>query len=439
MSTLFEKPRWATGGSADIVEPSEGKKDLGWVGGGEKPPHETFNWLLRRAYDWINNLADNAAGYDDVADFVANSEGGDFGLIRHEGAFGENYSREASLATGNAVTAVYSDSAHLLTGEADASVTLRDRLTLAQTSIGAFAGSYTFTNFSATAPVDAIHSNGKFVAAVADVGGGSSGEGEVWNKDDGTSLLTFSHNVSLQGVCQDGFRVYFSGAESLSAGIRAFDFATQTQQWTYTHGGTVHAICTDGIRLYAVGTDADGTGTSAVGSNLLALDVATGALIWEVAMSGFASLPNTIATNGDIVAVSNGTNGFELRDAVTGEVLAPASPGSQQAMTVDRDFRFSAGLTGSTGNRNRNNMNRYFGGGSVPLNGPLIDSVGVDARDIHTDSELIFVGQEEDAGDGNNSLISYRCENKNRTFERIDPDNPPTFWPLQLLALPTGN
>jgi hypothetical protein len=44
-------PRWATAPTAQIVEPNEGKKDAGWIA--EAPPHDYFNWLLRRTYDCL--------------------------------------------------------------------------------------------------------------------------------------------------------------------------------------------------------------------------------------------------------------------------------------------------------------------------------------------------------------------------------------------------
>lgn len=47
-------PRWASDDSvADIVEPTGGKKDLGWVGGAtpDRPPAQFMNWLRRRNYD----------------------------------------------------------------------------------------------------------------------------------------------------------------------------------------------------------------------------------------------------------------------------------------------------------------------------------------------------------------------------------------------------
>lgn len=51
-------PRWADVGGA-IVEPSSGKKDIGWAAG-ERPPAQFFNWLLNLIYQWILYLSDGA-------------------------------------------------------------------------------------------------------------------------------------------------------------------------------------------------------------------------------------------------------------------------------------------------------------------------------------------------------------------------------------------
>jgi hypothetical protein len=44
-------PEWATSGSAQITEPSAGKKALGWVK--EKPTFRFFNWFWNQVYLWL--------------------------------------------------------------------------------------------------------------------------------------------------------------------------------------------------------------------------------------------------------------------------------------------------------------------------------------------------------------------------------------------------
>lgn len=51
-------PRWANVGGL-IVEPSAGKKDVGWLADDE-PPAEYFNWYQNLAWQWLEYLKDGA-------------------------------------------------------------------------------------------------------------------------------------------------------------------------------------------------------------------------------------------------------------------------------------------------------------------------------------------------------------------------------------------
>lgn len=53
-------PRWATGGGAQITEPTDAKKDGGWVPG-ERPGAQVFNWFWNRVHQWLAYL-DNLSG-----------------------------------------------------------------------------------------------------------------------------------------------------------------------------------------------------------------------------------------------------------------------------------------------------------------------------------------------------------------------------------------
>jgi hypothetical protein len=50
-------PRWADVG-ADIVEPTSGKKDIGWEAA-EKPPAQYFNWFMNLVYQWQQFFAED--------------------------------------------------------------------------------------------------------------------------------------------------------------------------------------------------------------------------------------------------------------------------------------------------------------------------------------------------------------------------------------------
>lgn len=56
MAKPLKLPRWSATapgvGLSNVVEPSEGKKDAGFVSG-ERPPNQFFDWLFELIYEWI--------------------------------------------------------------------------------------------------------------------------------------------------------------------------------------------------------------------------------------------------------------------------------------------------------------------------------------------------------------------------------------------------
>ena len=48
-------PEWGTGPGASIVEPSAGRKELGWTAT-EEPPAEFFNWWQNNVFGWVEWL-----------------------------------------------------------------------------------------------------------------------------------------------------------------------------------------------------------------------------------------------------------------------------------------------------------------------------------------------------------------------------------------------
>jgi hypothetical protein len=70
MAKPVSLPRWASTGSADVVEPTSGKKDVGFVAG-ERPPAQYFNWLFELIYDWfafLDTLFTSGGGLTATAD-----------------------------------------------------------------------------------------------------------------------------------------------------------------------------------------------------------------------------------------------------------------------------------------------------------------------------------------------------------------------------------
>ena len=59
MAKPTNTPRWANSGGA-IVEPTSGKKDVGWVVA-EKPPAQFWNWLANLTWQWLDWLSTGMA------------------------------------------------------------------------------------------------------------------------------------------------------------------------------------------------------------------------------------------------------------------------------------------------------------------------------------------------------------------------------------------
>lgn len=64
------------------IEPSAGKKQTGWTAG-ERPPHQTMNWLFFNILDWINyfeTTTDSLTNLQGVFDAVVGT-GGDYATL----------------------------------------------------------------------------------------------------------------------------------------------------------------------------------------------------------------------------------------------------------------------------------------------------------------------------------------------------------------------
>lgn len=83
MARPTQLPEWATGVSAEVVEPSAAKKLLGWVV--EKPAHQFFNWWQELVHDWILYLSEGGGSipqFSSIFDLADTLPDGDTGLLR---------------------------------------------------------------------------------------------------------------------------------------------------------------------------------------------------------------------------------------------------------------------------------------------------------------------------------------------------------------------
>lgn len=100
-------PRWATDGAAGIVEPSSGKKDLGFDPG-ERPPAQYFDWLFNLIYLWIYWLAKgpwelSISPFSAVANSVDVSPRYE-GYLRDDSSAAKNIFYPIAIPVGNTIT-----------------------------------------------------------------------------------------------------------------------------------------------------------------------------------------------------------------------------------------------------------------------------------------------------------------------------------------------
>lgn len=70
-------PEWASSGTK--VEPTAAKKAAGWVGGGEKPPYQTFNWWQDNVYQNMEYVQSVINPYSTLQDAIESTFTGSIG------------------------------------------------------------------------------------------------------------------------------------------------------------------------------------------------------------------------------------------------------------------------------------------------------------------------------------------------------------------------
>lgn len=326
MSTLFKLPKWATSGSADIVEPSEGKKDIGWVGKGEKPPHETFNWLLNQTYKWLLNLSGGAATYSDLASFIAKAEAGDTGIIKPDiGAF---VPLGVKSTTADTIYWVDSDGEYI-------AVTTPTGFELRPVSdIDTITRTFVTANTPST-PIKAV-TNGVYVAVMYD-----NNYVELFNRDTGVRIWSIEPTTDPVDIAIDSRRVYVCGMVTSAKSLQAFGLADGVEDWSYNHGGTLASVVSDGLRVYAGGA-ASAAGPATAGSHFVGLTAADGTLEWDVTDSPVdpTAIGGAICTDGDSVWYTYDTGMRRLR-AIDGGALESSTLNDVLQVAVDHAYFYA--------------------------------------------------------------------------------------------------
>jgi hypothetical protein len=333
MSILFKKPRWATLGTT--LEPSEGQKDSGWVGGGQKPGYKTFNWLQKACGEWVSNLADVAASYVDTSEFIANAEPGNTGQITPDmGNFVPCGQVAASGAIGATIITMDGDGEFFYIATAAATANPFHKYDKTGTLIQTYTAARVATPYR-------IRANGSVVAAI--YYGGGSGYLTVWDATTGV-VIGSELNLGVFNIATDTIDLAIDNAKAyvtMSNGtvVRAFYLSNQILAWS-TNVSNACSLDTDGIRVY-VGAQGAMGGIYNVSSRMASFDCAAGTAVGEYLGSPVSS----VLARGGIV-----TDGHRvLIITALDEILVAAVPMMLSGLAVPaHDEIEQAALPGST-------------------------------------------------------------------------------------------
>lgn len=119
ISKPAQLPRWADVVGAEVTDPPSGKKDTGWVDA-EKPPHDYFNWLLLRIYQWLQ-FVDSPKGTGTTPAFDVNGDTGDAARFTAGGALGTAALKATASSNSNGLRATSANAAAIWAGSSGAS------------------------------------------------------------------------------------------------------------------------------------------------------------------------------------------------------------------------------------------------------------------------------------------------------------------------------
>lgn len=263
MPTFPELPRWATGASAEVVEPPGPTKDTGWIHA-IRPPHEWMNWLARRTYEALVYFGATARTFSTLDRLIDELAEGDSGFVdENDRAAAPGSLSATSTALAGAPLRIASNGRRVFyaLGTATAYAATRTLATMADV---------TYTVGSPTGTITSVVASGPYVAFIA------GSVAHCYNATTGAALWTYDHTATIRDVAIDGARLYIGGVPDASNyAIKAITLATGALAWRFVHGTSgeeVRAIATDGIRVYAA---ADATGLAS-GATLRALVASNG-------------------------------------------------------------------------------------------------------------------------------------------------------------------
>jgi len=427
MSTLFDKPRWASSG--EIVEPSEGKKDLGWVAT-EKPAHQFFNWLLNSAGAWISNFSGVAAKYTGVDQFISAGEAGDIGTIVPDvGAFVPFAELGASAVVLTGIRSIDGDGQFIyLATDGVSGVAAR------WDKSPAFVGpNYAPSGTPAVTDVTRVRCNGSRVVVLFE----ASPDMYVasFDAETGVQLGGVYNAGTLAGdeadIAISNDQIFF--CRSGGANVIALDIEDPgaAANWSRVLANA-NSIESDGVRVY-VGTQGAMGGGFDGSSRLASLSAVTGNPEGESVTDD--CIPRGLATDGDrlVMVTTSNVELYSANPIVEGGLSNPTHGLIDSAAygvgttylgaIIDKDF---VGAFGFTAGQSLISIGKTPSDSAVSYG---VIGAGEETRAAYSDGDVVISG----------NIFNLRVNNrpKPRAFRwyRADPTND-VFMPYRQLAFP---
>lgn len=274
-----DPPTWATGGDAEITEPSTQEKADGWSPE-DLPPAQYVNWFWNAVGTWLDYLSGVVVAYTSLEEAIADLDDGELGLVDESDralvpgtvrTSGDNAPLDVQSiwSTGEALLVMAEAS---VSGGGDA-VSRRTRDDLEAEVVG-----YEATN---SGTLYRVVSDGYVVVACY----GDSVECWEW---DGTQRWVYDHGAGVYDVCVYNDRVYLVGGVDGDVSCRCLELADGSLVWEFDHGSTLYSVCAGGGMVIVggapsslpsganfralnadTGTDATGEGVNGADSGLL--------------------------------------------------------------------------------------------------------------------------------------------------------------------------
>lgn len=272
-------PKWASGGGADIVEPSEGQKDLGWETD-FRPPPGWMNWFMERAYRHFQGLQLSQStkwrGVSTGANFNLSGVGWrptvlrDASTIRHSllVAVGDVNGGDAELYTSQ------SDGQSLTSRTSNATAALFDCVWYDDADLwlacgnseqivraGVAGTTWTLNTTPGTTDLRAIAVRNSGTAIAVAVGLFSGGQPRILSSTDGIAWTARTVTVAAGSPVLNDV-IYVAPLDLFVAvggvGTTPFiatspDGTTWTELLTVPSGNTIHGVAWNGEELIAVG------------------------------------------------------------------------------------------------------------------------------------------------------------------------------------------